>query len=104
MPSHDHPTNDFDDIETLQKVAYLARLAIPEAELPRYGSTLSKLLGLVGQINDSDTANIAPMAHPFADLKQLMRPDEVTEQNLITLFQAIAPLKEADLYLVPKII
>ena len=104
MPSHDHPTNDFDDIQTLQKVAYLARLAIPEAELPHYGSTLSKLLGLVCQINDSDTTNISPMAHPFADLKQIMRPDEVTEPNLIDSFQAIAPLTEAELYLVPKII
>ena len=96
--------NDFENIETLEKVAHLARLAIHKDELPRYASTLSKILDLVCQINDADTTDITPMAHAFADLKQPMRKDEITEENLIDRFQAIAPLTEAQLYLVPIII
>lgn len=95
-------SNNFDNIETLKKVAYLARLKIDTEDLRHYASTLSKILSLVEQINEADTTDITPMAHPFADLKQRLRPDEITEKISVQLFQSIAPLTEADLYLVPK--
>lgn len=105
MSENHHPDNDFEDSETLQKVARLAMLAIEPTELPHYGEILSRVLKLVSQIDKAEKIeDLEPMAHPFADLKQLMRPDEVTETNAVDSFQAIAPLTEAKLYLVPKII
>lgn len=92
------------DIDTIKKVAHLARLDIKPDELPSYSDTLSKILALVEQINEADTTGIAPMAHPFAHSKQLMRQDEITEvlqPVLIEQLKKIAPLMEAGLYLVP---
>ncbi len=92
------------DIDTIKKVALLARLTIKPEELPSYSETLSKILALVEQINKADTTDITPMAHPFAHSKQLMRPDEITEvlqPALLEELKEIAPLMEAGLYLVP---
>jgi aspartyl-tRNA(Asn)/glutamyl-tRNA(Gln) amidotransferase subunit C len=50
-----------------------------------------------------DTSQVQPMAHPM-DQVQRLRPDEVSEANQRDWFQAHAPLTEAGLYLVPKVI
>ena len=42
-----------------------------------------------------------PLLHPFA-LHQRLRADAVTEEDCIAELEAIAPLFEDDLYLVPK--
>lgn len=89
--------------EDVLKIAHLARLAIDESAIPKYAQELSNILELVAQMNSLDTKNIKPMAHPFA-ATQKMRPDQVTEVNQRDLFQGIAPLVEAGLYLVPKVI
>ena len=43
------------------------------------------------------------MAHPL-DAHQRLRPDAVTETDQRELFQSTAPLTEAGLYLVPRVI
>jgi aspartyl-tRNA(Asn)/glutamyl-tRNA(Gln) amidotransferase subunit C len=73
------------------------------AKLGRYLKDLSDILEFVAQMNAVDTEAVTPMAHPL-DLPQRLRADEVTEENQRDLFQAIAPLTEAGLYLVPKVI
>ncbi len=50
-----------------------------------------------------DTSAVAPMANPH-DAHQRLRADEVTEINQRDKFQQIAPLTEAGLYLVPRVI
>ena len=90
-----------DDVE---KIAHLARLSLTEEQIPFYASNLSKILDLVKQIDDAKTDHIEPMAHPLEDMNQRFREDKVTETNQRELFQSIAPLTEAGLYLVPKVI
>ena len=85
------------------RIAYLARLAISEDDIPLYAGNLSDILGLVEQMNAVDTAGVTPMAHPL-DASQRLRPDEVTESDQRELFQSVAPQVEAGLYLVPKVI
>lgn len=87
----------------VRKVAHLARLSIDEADIPSYARDLSAILALVEQMNQIDTADIAPLAHPL-DMAQRLRPDEVTETDQRERFQAGAPLTEAGLYLVPKVV
>jgi len=50
-----------------------------------------------------DTRDVPPMAHPL-DMPQRLRPDAVTETDRRDEFQALAPAKEAGLYLVPRVI
>lgn len=87
----------------VEKIAHLARLAVPEEALSAYARDLSQILDLVAQMNDVDTAGVAPMAHP-QHMAQRLRADVVTETDQRELFQSIAPLTEEGLYLVPKVI
>ena len=91
------------DRNDVGKIAHLARLAINDDDIPRYAEELSRILELVEQMNQVDTEQVAPMAHPL-DAKQRLRPDTVTEIAERALFQENAPRVEAGLYLVPKVI
>jgi len=89
--------------EDIRKIAWLARLQIEEADIPKYAGELSRVLDLVDQLDQIPTGEVEPMAHP-TDAVQRLREDRVTEQNQREKFQAIAPLAEAGLYLVPRVI
>jgi aspartyl-tRNA(Asn)/glutamyl-tRNA(Gln) amidotransferase subunit C len=91
------------DREQVRKIAHLARLQITEQEAVAYADSLSRILGLIEQMNAVDTAGVEPMAHPNeAGLR--LRADAVTEADQRDKFQKIAPAVEAGLYLVPKVI
>jgi aspartyl-tRNA(Asn)/glutamyl-tRNA(Gln) amidotransferase subunit C len=85
------------------KIAHLARLDITESEVASTTESLSRILGLIEQMNAVDTGTVAPMAHP-QDVALRLRDDRVTEADQREKFQAIAPATEAGLYLVPKVI
>lgn len=89
--------------DDVKKIAHLARLEINESDIAGYADNLSSILDLVEQMNSVDTTGVVPMAHP-QDVAQRLRSDEVLEDNQRDKFQSIAPLTEAGLYLVPKVI
>jgi len=85
------------------KIAHLARLEVTEAEVTATTESLSRILGLIEQMNAVDTKDVAPMAHP-QDATLRLRPDQVAEPDQREKFQQAAPSTEAGLYLVPKVI
>jgi aspartyl-tRNA(Asn)/glutamyl-tRNA(Gln) amidotransferase subunit C len=87
----------------VRKIAWLARIEIKDADSAGYAHDLTKILDFIEQMNEAETADVAPMAHPLAETQRL-RADAVTEQNQRESFQALAPQVEAGLYLVPKVI
>ncbi len=89
--------------DQVQRIAHLARLDITEQEAAAYAETLSRILGLIEQMNAVDTMDVTPMAHP-SDAPLRLRDDVVTETDQRDKFQKIAPAVEAGLYLVPKVI
>jgi aspartyl-tRNA(Asn)/glutamyl-tRNA(Gln) amidotransferase subunit C len=89
--------------DEVRKIAYLARLGIDEQDIASYAQDLSSVLNLMTAMNDVDTKEVMPMAHPL-DQVQRLRPDRVSEPDNREKFQAIAPQVEAGLYLVPKVI
>lgn len=89
--------------DDIKKIAHLARLALPEAQIDDYAQRLSGILDMVAKLQDAPTAGVAPMAHPL-DATQRLRPDTVTETNQRETYQQIAPDTEDGLYLVPKVI
>jgi aspartyl-tRNA(Asn)/glutamyl-tRNA(Gln) amidotransferase subunit C len=91
------------DRSEIEKIAHLARLSVTEDEIASYTRDLSNILDLVAQMNDVDTSDVAPMAHPLR-MGQRLRPDCISESDQRELFQSIAPLTEDGLYLVPKVI
>ena len=91
------------DKTQVEKIAYLARLAVDEKDIPGYQRDLSNILALVEQMNAVDTTDVVPMAHPLEG-KQRLRADAVTEVDDRENLQTVAPKVEAGLYLVPKVI
>jgi len=91
------------DKKDVEKIAHLARLEIGEQESAAYADQLSRILGLIEQMNAVDTTGITPLAHP-QDMRLRLREDKVTETDQRERFQSIAPATEAGLYLVPKVI
>lgn len=91
------------DRDQVRKIAHLARLHITEQEATAYAESLSRILGLIEQMNAVDTAGVTPMAHPN-DTGLRLRADAVTETDQRAKFQRLAPAVEAGLYLVPKVI
>jgi aspartyl-tRNA(Asn)/glutamyl-tRNA(Gln) amidotransferase subunit C len=91
------------DINEVKKIAHLARLGIHEQDVTKYQESLSRIFTLFDQLDQIDTNNCQPMAHP-SDMVQRLRPDEITETNKRDEYLALAPLSEAGLYLVPAVI
>ncbi|HEY9135404.1 MAG TPA: Asp-tRNA(Asn)/Glu-tRNA(Gln) amidotransferase subunit GatC [Pseudomonadales bacterium] len=92
----------FDQTE-VKKIAHLARLAIAEEDLEAYTRNMDSILGMVNQLQEVDTRQVQPMAHPL-DAIQRLRKDIVTEKNQRDMLQSNAPAIENGLYLVPKVI
>ena len=87
----------------IDQMAILARLNIDEAKTDQYAENLSKILEFVEQMQQVNTDEVEPLAHPL-DPTQRFRADQVTESDQRDRFQAIAPHTEDGLYLVPKVI
>jgi len=87
----------------IDKIAWLARLAIAENDIPNYTRDLSNILNLVEQMDQVGTGATEALAHPL-EIPARLRPDEITETNQRDLFQQIAPAVKDGHYLVPKVI
>jgi aspartyl-tRNA(Asn)/glutamyl-tRNA(Gln) amidotransferase subunit C len=90
-------------LDDVKKVASLAKLAMPDAELHAAHAQMTSIFGLIEEMQAVDTSGIEPMAHA-QDLGQRLREDVVSEGNKRELYQSIAPQVERGLYLVPQVI
>lgn len=88
------------NLENISKLAYLNEDSEHSAKLTQ---EVSAIMDFVDQLKTIDTSQIAPLFHPLA-LNQRLRPDEVTEAECLAELEAMAPLFEDNLYLVPKVI
>lgn len=89
--------------EDVKHIAHLARLGINDEQVKHLTSDLTRILDMVAKMDELDTSQVEPMAHP-SDKKQFMRQDAVTALNQRELLMANAPRQEAGLFLVPKVI
>lgn len=90
-------------IEQVRRIAGLARIDLAEAEVEATRSKLNSVFELIEQMQAVDTSAVEPMSHP-QDVAQRLREDAATESSRRDDFQKLAPLTEAGLYLVPKVI
>lgn len=92
--------------EVVKNVAELAQLRVDNSDLETLQTLrqgMQNILDLAEQMQAVDTTGIAPVSNPL-DAAQIMRPDEVTESNQREAFQAVAPMTEDGLYLVPRVV
>ncbi|PHY07269.1 MAG: Asp-tRNA(Asn)/Glu-tRNA(Gln) amidotransferase GatCAB subunit C [Alcaligenaceae bacterium] len=96
--------------QEITRIARLARLTLsPEQRLQAQGD-LTKILGLIHELQAVDTRGIEPLAHPLSALKDVhlrLRDDLVTEVSSVQRREALmanAPGAAEGLFLVPKVI
>ena len=87
----------------IKKIAHLARLQISEQDIPAYQTELSRILGMIDQMNEVDTATVEPLSHP-GDEGLRLRPDQAQAVIDRDRLQGGAPSTERGLYLVPKVV
>ena len=81
----------------------MAHLDVDSEHAQQLSNEISSIMSFVEQLLSVNTSHVIPLFHPF-DLHQRFRSDMVTEEDCIAQLQAIAPVFEDNLYLVPKII
>lgn len=91
------------DKDTVLRIAQLARLKVPEADLAALASELSNILGWIEQLAAVDTEGVPPMAS-VANIKLRWRPDVVDDGNCRERVLANAPAPEGGFFTVPKVV
>ena len=91
------------DKSEVQKIAWLARLAIDKDDISSYCDELSDILDLMEQMNLVDTTDITPLAHPL-EVSSRLRIDDITETNQRENFQKDKSKTKDGYYIVPKVI
>ena len=91
------------DIETVRRVAQLARIAVTTEEAERMTGELNRILGFVEQLNEVDVSGVEPMTSviPMA-IKE--RQDVVTDGGKPEDIVANAPAAAENFFLVPKVV
>lgn len=91
------------DPAAVKRIARLARIAVPEEELAPLAKELSGILTWVEQLDEVDTANVAPMTSVVA-LTLPMRDDVVTDGGVPEKVLANAPDRVGGFFAVPKVV
>ncbi len=91
------------DIDQVRKVARLARLDLPEADLAVMAKQLTDILGYVDQLKELNTDGVEPMAHPLP-VQNVFRPDELRPSLPVDAALANAPARSGDFFAVPAVL
>ena len=91
------------DEATVRKIAKLARIKVPENEVPTLAEELSKIIEWIEQLNEVDTENVTKMTS-MAEMVMNKRADKVTDGNYPDRVLSNAPNPEGPFYTVPKVI
>jgi len=90
-------------IDDVRRVAQLANLSFSEAELDQMRADMSVILDYVELLNQAETDNVEPMAHPI-DVKNVFREDEPTEMLPLEKALENAPATDGRYFVVPAIL
>ena len=91
------------DIDTARKVAKLARIAVPEDQLPKLAGQLSGIVTFMEQLNEVDVTGVEPMVS-VTPLRLRLRDDAVTDGGMQDRVLKNAPDAREGLFAVPKVV
>ena len=78
------------DKETVRKIAFLARIRVPEDALAGLAAELNRIIGWVEQLNEVATDGVEPMAS-VVDIALRQRADEVGDGGIAEQILMNAP-------------
>lgn len=91
------------DRDTAARVAKLARIAVPEDDLPKLADELSGILDFMEQLNEVDVDGVEPMTS-VTPQRLKRRKDVVTDGNQQEKVLANAPDAREGFFAVPKVV
>lgn len=91
------------DTETARRVAKLARIQVPEDDLPELAQEFSAILDFVEQLTEVDVDGVEPMTS-VTPQRLKRRDDVVTDGNQQEAVLANAPDAREGFFAVPKVV
>ena len=91
------------DVETVRKVAKLARIAEPEERLPALAQELTTIVAWIEQLGEVDTDGVEPMTSCVA-AKLPLRDDVVTDGGKRDDVLKNVPKSDKGFFVVPKVV
>ncbi|TXK37561.1 Asp-tRNA(Asn)/Glu-tRNA(Gln) amidotransferase subunit GatC [Pontibacter qinzhouensis] len=91
------------DIQTIKKIAHLARLEFNEEKEAEMLKDMNQILDWMDKLRELDTTSVEPLIHMSEEVN-VMREDVMHQE--ITHEQALsnAPKKDSDYFRVPKVL
>jgi aspartyl-tRNA(Asn)/glutamyl-tRNA(Gln) amidotransferase subunit C len=91
------------DVDTVRRIAHLARIAVAEDEIDHLKGELNAMLSFVEQLDEVNVEGVEPMTSvtPMAMKK---RADAVTDGGIAEDIVKNAPMSEDNFFLVPKVV
>jgi len=91
------------DIQTIKKLAHLARLEFNEEKEQEMLQDLNKILNWMDKLRELDTEQVEPLTHMSEEVNVLR---EDVAKNTVTHEEALlnAPKKDSDYFRVPKVL
>ncbi len=91
------------DIDTARRVAKLARIRVPDQNLPKLAEQLSGIVSFMEQLNEVDVTGVEPMTS-VTPMRLKRRQDGVTDGNIQSKILANAPDTREGFFAVPKVV
>ena len=91
------------DIDTVKRVARLARIKVSEDEAQRMTGELNGILGFVEQLDEVNIEGVEPMTS-VVEQTMKKRADGVTDGGYPDDIIANAPASEDNFFMVPKVV
>lgn len=91
------------DARTVKRVAHLARIALPEEDVPKMQAEINAILGFVEQLNEVDVEGVEPMTSVMPMVMK-KRQDAVTDGGIPDQIVGNAPASDDGYFMVPKVV
>lgn len=91
------------DLETVRRIARLARIAVTEDEVPHLQGELNAILAFVEQLDEVDVEGVEPMTSVIPMVMK-KRQDGITDGGYADQIVRNAPATEDHFFLVPKVV
>lgn len=87
----------------IEYTARLARIALTDEEKARLSSQLESILGYIEKLDELDTSDVEPTAHPHS-VVNVWQEDVAAEAMSVEAALMNAPERRHDMIVVPKIV
>jgi aspartyl-tRNA(Asn)/glutamyl-tRNA(Gln) amidotransferase subunit C len=91
------------DADTVRRIAYLARIAVDDAEVPHLQGELNAMLSFVEHLLEVDVSGVEPMTSVMP-MEMKKRTDVVNDGEIPDDIVKNAPATENHFFLVPKVV